>query len=288
MTFQRILTALVLIPVVVAAVLWAGIWVVTGIVALVILLCVDEFFSLAKSAGLPGHPRWTTVCALLLLGLQLMETRHRGMWLHSDFGLIFSPDHTPLPAESALILFVLGVALLGVAGRTPASELLPQFGADCAAMLLVALPLSLLVRLQGVVPFGPRLILFLLALLWTGDSLAYFAGRAFGRHKMAPDVSPGKSWEGAAANLLGSLAVGWLAARWITLPPAQLVAMAGLANVAGQLGDLCESAYKRSAGVKDSGSLLPGHGGMLDRVDSLIFAAPVVWYYFHIVLEGRP
>ena len=288
MTLQRVITALVLIPLVVAAVLWAGTWIVTGILAVVLMLCLNEFFSLAKAAGAGGHPRWTTFCALLLLGLQLMESQHRGLWVTSDFGFVYSPDHAPLPPEIALILFLLGAVCLGVAGRMPAKDLLPQLGSDCTATLLVALPLSYLVRLHGSAPWGAQLTLFLLVLLWVGDSLAYFAGRGFGRHKMAPDVSPGKTWEGAAANFVGSLAIGWASARWIPVAAVHLLAMAGLANIAGQLGDLAESAYKRSAGVKDSGALLPGHGGMLDRVDSLIFAAPVVWYYFHIVLEGRP
>ena len=128
------------------------------------------------------------------------------------------------------------------------------------------------------------MVLFLLVLLWAGDSLAYFTGRAIGRHKLAPELSPGKTWEGAIANLAGSLLVGVVAGRWIALPAVHLAAMAALANVAGQIGDLTESAYKRAAGAKDSGMLLPGHGGMLDRVDSLIFAAPVVWYYFRMLL----
>ena len=99
---------------------------------------------------------------------------------------------------------------------------------------------------------------------------------------MAPQLSPKKTWEGAAANLLGSLLVGVASARWLHFDAAQMVVMAGLANVAGQAGDLLESAYKRSAGVKDSGHAAAGHGGMLDRIDALILAAPVVWYYFRV------
>ena len=102
---------------------------------------------------------------------------------------------------------------------------------------------------------------------------------------MAPRLSPKKTWEGAAANLAGSLLIGFLAQRWLHFELSHLLAMAALGNVAGQLGDLLESAYKRAAVVKDSGSLLPGHGGVLDRVDSVIFAAPVVWYYFSVIVE---
>jgi phosphatidate cytidylyltransferase len=97
---------------------------------------------------------------------------------------------------------------------------------------------------------------------------------------MAPALSPKKTWEGAAANLCGSLLVAIFFARWMQVDTLSLLVIAGLANIAGQMGDLIESAYKRGAGVKDSSSLLPGHGGMLDRIDSLILAIPVVWIAF--------
>lgn len=131
------------------------------------------------------------------------------------------------------------------------------------------------------------MVLFTLVLVWVGDTLAYFIGRWFGRTRMASELSPKKTWEGAAANLLGSLLVGVSFARWLHFDAWHMVVMAGLANIGGQAGDLIESAYKRSAGVKDSGTLLPGHGGMLDRIDALILVAPVVWYYFELVLASR-
>ncbi|HKO03230.1 MAG TPA: phosphatidate cytidylyltransferase [Candidatus Acidoferrales bacterium] len=286
MTAVRVLTAALLIPLVVGAVLWADTWVIAGLLAAVVILCLHEFFRLGAAAGVGGDPRWTTVCALLLVGLQFLESSHRGVWMRSEIGLLYSPDRTPLPPEIALAVFLFGASALVLAGRAPLKEAIPRLGVNCAALLLVALPLSFLVRIHGMDSQGPRMVLFLLVLLWVGDTLAYFAGRSVGRHKMAPEVSPGKTWEGAAANLLGSVLVGVAGARWIALPPVHLAVMAGLANVAGQLGDLTESAYKRSAGVKDSGTLLPGHGGMLDRVDSLIFATPVVWYYFRILLPA--
>jgi len=288
MTGVRILTSMVLIPVVVAAVLFAGTPVFAGILAVIVALCLYEFFRLSAGIGVPGHPRWTTVCALLLVGLNALQITHRGIWTRGEFGVLYSPDAVPVPPESALILLLLGSAALVVMGQGSAKHALAQFGVDCAAMLLVAFPLGFLVLVHGSGALGPRMVLFLLVLLWAGDTMAYFTGRAIGRHKLASEISPGKTWEGAVANLAGSVVVGIVAAQWIALPVTQprvhLAAMAALANVAGQLGDLTESAYKRSAGAKDSGSLLPGHGGMLDRIDSLIFAAPVVWYYFHTLL----
>jgi phosphatidate cytidylyltransferase len=153
--------------------------------------------------------------------------------------------------------------------------------------LFVALPFSFVVRLHATDSDGRKLLLFVLVLVWVGDTLAYFVGRGVGRLPMAPKLSPKKTWEGAAANLLGALLVAVVFARWMTVQPGHLLMMAALGNVAGQMGDLLESAYKRSAGVKDSGMLLPGHGGILDRIDALILAAPVVWYYFELVVGRR-
>ena len=286
MTGTRVLTAAVLIPAVVAAVLWTDTWVIAALVAAVLVLCLHEFFRLSAAAGTSGDPRWTTVCALLLVGLQWMVSFYPGVWMRSEFGLLYSPDRTPVPPEIAFVVFVLGSAALAVTGRGPWKDAIARLGVDSAALLLIAFPLSFLVPLHAAHSLGPRMVVFLLALLWVGDSLAYFTGRAIGRHKMAPELSPGKTWEGAAANLVGSVLVAVVAARWIALPLIHLCTMAALANVAGQLGDLTESAYKRAAGAKDSGSLLPGHGGLLDRVDSLIFAAPVVWYYFRMLLPA--
>jgi phosphatidate cytidylyltransferase len=134
------------------------------------------------------------------------------------------------------------------------------------------------------------LLFFALALTWAGDSTAYYVGRQFGKHKLAPIVSPKKSWEGAIASAAGSVIFGLLylgkfmpqVAWW------NVVIMAVLANVAGQFGDLAESAMKRGAGVKDSGQLLPGHGGMLDRVDSALFAVPVVYVLYSAIYWVGP
>jgi phosphatidate cytidylyltransferase len=131
---------------------------------------------------------------------------------------------------------------------------------------------------------GSRLLLFTVVLVWVGDTAAYFVGRGIGRWKMAPQTSPSKTWEGAAANFLGALFVAAVFGYWGRIPPAHMLAMAALGSIAGQASDLFESAWKRNAGVKDSGTIIPGHGGMLDRIDALILAAPAVWYYFEWVV----
>jgi phosphatidate cytidylyltransferase len=127
----------------------------------------------------------------------------------------------------------------------------------------------------------PHWLLYALALSWIGDMAAFFAGSLFGRHKLAPRISPGKSWEGAIAGLAGSVLFGVLyTGRFLPqIDPLSAIALTAAAAAAGQLGDLCESAIKRGAGVKDSGAILPGHGGWLDRVDSSLFTIPIVYFW---------
>ena len=130
---------------------------------------------------------------------------------------------------------------------------------------------------------GRRLLLFALVITWAADTTAYFVGRAIGKHPLAPHISPKKTWEGSIASMFGSLLVAYAFSFWIRIPLPHLLIMAAIGNIAGQMGDLLESAYKRSAGVKDSGGLLPGHGGILDRIDALILCIPVIWYYLVLV-----
>lgn len=134
---------------------------------------------------------------------------------------------------------------------------------------------------------NPHWLLFAFLLCWAGDTAAFYVGKNFGRHKLAPTISPGKTREGALASLAGGLLAGWLYAHFlITSAPIGLVIMAALmGNLAGQMGDLLESAYKRWGGVKDSGSSLPGHGGWLDRIDSSLLSIPVVYVLVQYTLR---
>ncbi len=175
---------------------------------------------------------------------------------------------------------------------TKLEEALPSQAIAWMGALLLGLGLGFQLKLfllQGTVAkTGSRFILALYLITWLGDTAAYFIGSAFGKHRLAPKVSPKKSWEGAAGNLLGNLLGGviiklWACPQWTWV---DVVALSLLMGIAGQLGDLVESTWKRSAGVKDSnaGSVsIPGHGGLLDRVDSLLFAAPVLYAYAYFV-----
>jgi len=126
---------------------------------------------------------------------------------------------------------------------------------------------------------NPHWLLFAFLLCWAGDTAAYYVGKNFGRHKLAPKVSPGKTWEGAAGSVAGGVLAGAIYAHYLipAAPLAFVLLVAAIGNIAGQLGDLLESAYKRWGGVKDSGSSLPGHGGWLDRIDSSLLSVPVVY-----------
>jgi phosphatidate cytidylyltransferase len=152
---------------------------------------------------------------------------------------------------------------------------------DAAALLLGVVyvfgSLRCAVELRAINPYW---VFFALSLNWAGDIAAFYVGRLLGRHKLAPNVSPGKSWEGSIASTVASVVYAAFYFPWLLkmTPLAEALGMTVIANVAGQFGDLCESAIKRGAGVKDSGNLLPGHGGWLDRVDSSLFAVPVVYF----------
>jgi len=251
---KRVLTALVLLPLVIYVVLWSPAWAVLGVTALVAVLCYHEYLRIAAAYQAGSFGPLGYGAGLLVLALT--------------------------SSEGALAV-VIAAALIALSWALRADDL--RGGIVRAAFLVLGV-----VYVFGCWRFAPLLrqqspywLFYALVLNWIGDMGAYYVGRAFGRHKLAPVVSPGKSWEGSAASLAASLIFGFFFLRWAipAVSPADALALTAAANVAGQFGDLCESALKRGAGVKDSGSLLPGHGGMLDRVDSTLFTLPVVYLY---------
>jgi phosphatidate cytidylyltransferase len=283
MTWKRVATAVVLIPCVVGLVWWGSTAALAGGLALVILLALFEYFALGDAIGHRAYRFWTATCALGLVYVQWLAAiapsyeLAGGLTFHRMIGRVLGV----LPAvQDVFFIFLLGVGALTLWTRRPMVEALPAAGLSSSGLLLVALPLTYTIRLQAIGEDGRKLLMFVLVITWVGDSAAYFVGRAAGKHPLSPVLSPKKSWEGTIASILGALLVAMVFARFLMVPLPHLLAMAAVGNVAGQAGDLLESAYKRSAGVKDSGSLLPGHGGVLDRIDALILAIPVVWYYW--------
>ena len=294
MTWKRVATAAVLIPFAVGIVLWGSTAMVALAVALVTMLALFEYFALGEAIGHRAYRFWTATCALLILYLQWFMQWLSTVTRWSEYGDVGYPGRLVWllarmypPSEVAFFVFVLGVAAITLFTRRPLVETLPAAGISASGLLLVAFPLSYTIPLHALRTHGPLLLLFVLVMTWMGDTAAYFVGRSIGKHALAPHLSPKKTWEGTIASFVGSLAVALIFVRFMTVPLPHLLAMAAVGNVAGQAGDLLESAYKRSAGIKDSGSLLPGHGGVLDRIDALILAIPVVWYYWILVYAPR-
>jgi phosphatidate cytidylyltransferase len=261
---KRILTAIALMIPVVALVLWAPAWLFALGVLPFALLTLWEFLELAARAGaLPA--RWSAYAVALMV------------WLVAAL------------APQNLLAAILGGGLaLFIASFIRRPALMEVFWAAAAAifaLLYVVMPYALLFDLRAS-RSGPWVLLLTLVLVWTGDTAAYFGGRAWGRHKLTPAISPGKTVEGALASLFATVALGhFLYAHWFgeTL---HSILFPVILNVAAQIGDLAESALKRSVGVKDSSAILPGHGGMLDRVDALLFAIPAAWYYWSLLTRG--
>jgi phosphatidate cytidylyltransferase len=289
---KRILTAVVLIPIVLGLVLRAPIPVLALAAALVALLAVQELLKLSEAYGIRPL-RWPTYVFVGIFFLFLATNPGNDKPLLSTAIFIYSAGFAA--ALAPFVFLVIGMK------RAELSSAFPAALVSTLSFVYVALPLGFLVQLREQWS-GAFLLLYLLLLVWAGDIFAYFVGRALGRHFMSPRVSPKKTWEGALASLLASLGVGVLLYNYalpissallnahliekrdgyfaLEKPPLWPVLLLSAAiNVAAQLGDLVESLIKRGAGVKDSGSILPGHGGMLDRIDALLFAAPVLWYY---------
>lgn len=278
-TVTRILTAAILIPLVVAAIWWGPTWLIAIMAAAVSILALREFFAIAARMNLPSYSLWTSVVAAGIIAQQYYAARQASI---ATLGQLL--DRSPrINLEFVLFGALLGYAIIALGNRSLA-EVLPALSVSAAGLIFVVLPFSAVVRLHGIDVIGHQLLLFTVVLVWVGDTAAYFVGRSIGRWKLAPTISPNKTWEGAIANFLGALLVAAVFGYWDRIAPVHMLAMGAVGSIAGQIGDLFESAWKRSAGVKDSGTILPGHGGMLDRIDALILAAPAVWYYFEWVV----
>jgi phosphatidate cytidylyltransferase len=273
----RILTAAVLLPVVVVLVWWGPAGLLAAVAAFVAILALTEFFHLGERLGLRAFRLWTAVCAAFLFYAQYSLGGVRSHSLGAGLTIVGSSASRAIPVDAVLLIFLWGAAGCALASRRALREILPAISVSSAGLLFIALPFSYLVRINEIQVVGRQLVLFTLCFIWAGDILAYFVGRFFGRVAMAPAISPKKTWEGAVANCFASLLVAIAFAHWMQWDMARMLVIAGVGNIAGQMGDLVESAYKRGASVKDSSSLLPGHGGMLDRIDSLILASPAVW-----------
>jgi phosphatidate cytidylyltransferase len=289
---KRVATAVVLIPLVLLLVLKAPLYVLAIVAGAVALLAIAEFLKLATHYAVqPLGP-----ATYALVGLFFV------------FVTVISTHRTPL-VETTAMLYGLALAaacapfvfLLVAMRRANLASGYPSAAASVFAFAYIAIPMALLVSIRQQ-PAGAIWTIYTLLAVWAGDIFAYFVGKSLGRHRMSPEISPKKTWEGAVASIVASVIAGTL---WIQHAPGissallraglidrrdgmwgpeqpqlwPIILLSAVVNIAAQLGDLVESLIKRGAGVKDSGTILPGHGGMLDRIDAMLFAVPVVWAY---------
>jgi phosphatidate cytidylyltransferase len=281
---KRVLTAAVLVPVVLLMVFRAPLWLFALAVAATAMPALHEYLNLCKGYGIqPARFRSFVVAAFVLL-LAFVQPNPFDT-SHALWGLIL------------LFPLLFGVPIVF---RSDLRTALTSAAASAFGVLYTVASLALLISLRDS-PHYNILIVFILFTVWAGDIAAYYVGKNIGRHKLAPSVSPNKSWEGAIASVIASAAAGIVvfhfhdfigglfADGFVPLGTSSrfvenVIFVSICTNIAAQFGDLFESALKRGANVKDSGTILPGHGGILDRIDALLFAIPFVWYYADLFL----
>jgi phosphatidate cytidylyltransferase len=282
LALKRELAAAIAIPIVLAVLFWGPPIGFNLLVAAIALAALWEFYRLAEKTG---HPVSKTIgmaagAAVLLARAadnagEMVFSTSPNSFLLIRFVRVGNATSIRFVFGS-LLLFVALVAVAPLVARVPPALALAGAGSTIFGVLLIALPATSLCVLRL---YSPRAVLFLLGLVWVCDSCAYYGGSRWGKHKLAPVISPKKTWEGSIAGFFGATLFGAAAGIWWLMPelgPVRAAAAAALASTAGQVGDLVESMWKRGAGVKDSGTFLPGHGGFYDRIDSLLFAGPVV------------
>ena len=265
---SRIITALIVLPVLIASILIS--WLAPLFVALAVAamaLGLYEFWLLAKRRGLKPD---------VVVGF-------------AGAAALFTIFYFDRPAEvPVLLLLVLpGLTIAALAAAmlrgAPFENMIASTGATLLGVMYVALLGGHLVavRMGFQQQRAAHLLSFFFLVIMGSDTGAYYTGRAFGRYKLAPKISPGKTWEGAVGGMLASLLMAAVAHYWFfpELPLKLALPLAAVMNILGVLGDLTESALKRGAGAKDAAQILPGHGGLLDRLDSLLFNAPVLYYF---------
>lgn len=285
-TLTRILVAVIAIPIIVWLVYQGGWW-FTGFVEGLVLLGLYEYYAMARAKGFAPNTvvGFTTGALLPVLVYVVLQGEQSPL-------LLFT-----FPALALLaVLFTLCSELWRNTNAPLANTAITLFG-----VLYVAMGFTTFigVRMLFLAPWntaihdgwqanmwGFVLLLTMFVAVWVCDSAAYFVGRAFGKHKIAPHISPKKSWEGGIAGLVGAAAVFASAAVWLlpVLPIVHAIILGFLVGTVGQVGDFAESWLKRDAGVKDSSNLIPGHGGILDRFDSMLFVAPTVFLYISFFL----
>jgi phosphatidate cytidylyltransferase len=267
MRFAREITAFVALPAIIWIIGWAPEFVFNGTIALVAVLAMIEFLALGKAKG---YDVPVALCVAIMLVIM-------GAFVHPD-----------LSVELGMFTALLLIPGWYVVGRKSLEDSLPSSAVAVLATTYVGMLSGSLIRLHNDFPEGAKLVYFLLLVVWLGDTGAYYVGKRFGRHKLSPRISPKKTMEGLAGGVTASVAAAVIIhfTFFRTFPLHHAIIAGVILSIAGVIGDLTESMWKRSAAVKDSGTLLPGHGGVLDRFDSILFTAPILYCYWTLIVHG--
>lgn len=258
----RLVTGIVGVPLILAAAWWGGPWWI-GLLGIIVVLGLSEFIRLHPRLSLGARATMTVGALALAIAIARLQAPAAVVVIGLASVVLLAAVVTHLRAPIGVGAVVWGPWAIVLVG-----------------LIYLGLPGGALVRWRSEAPFAA--LVWLLATIWMNDIAAYFVGLAAGRHKLAPAISPGKSWEGGISGVLAATLTAALGAAALGLPMWAAVVFGVVTSITSQVGDLFESAMKRRAGVKDSGTLLPGHGGILDRFDGLLVAAPVAYLWMWV------
>jgi phosphatidate cytidylyltransferase len=267
MRFAREITAAIAAPIAIWIIGWSHEYVFNATMALIAVLALHEFLALGKAKGY-DVPRVLCIAIMLVI---------MASFILKD-----------LSVELGVFTALLVIPAWYVVARKNLEDSLPSSAIAVLATTYVGMLGGSLIRLRNDFPEGSKLVFFLLLVVWLGDSGAYYVGKTFGKHKLSPRISPKKTVEGLAGGIAASVitAVVIHLTFFKAFPLVHAIIAGVILSFAGVVGDLAESMWKRSAAVKDSGTLIPGHGGFLDRFDSILFTAPILYTYWALLVRG--
>ncbi len=264
MKYARELTTLVVAPFAIWIIGWSNDYVFDAAIALVASLALYEFLILGERKGFRVPKTLCIAVMLFIVAAFILE---------------------PISVEMGVFVALLVIPASYVFNSADLETALPASGVAVMATLYVGMLGGSLIRLRQNFTDGPRLIFFLLIVVWVGDAGAYYVGKSFGKRRLSPRISPKKTVEGLAGGIVSSVlvAAGIHFTFFRQFPLVHALIAGAVLSLAGVVGDLAESMWKRSAAVKDSGTLIPGHGGFLDRFDSIFFTAPMLYVYWFLI-----
>lgn len=267
MRFARELTAIVGLPFTIWVIGWADVRIYNVTLAVIAGLALYEFLSLGRKKGYEIPIPLCIVLMLFTIAAFVVEN---------------------LSVELGMFATLLVIPASYVFSRRSIEESLPSSAIAVLATMYIGMLGGSMIRLHNDFPVGPKLVFFLMAVVWAGDAGAYYVGKNLGRTKLSPLISPKKTVEGGVGGVVSSIIVAVIIhyTFFPEFPLVHAIIAGAILSMTGVIGDLAESMWKRSAAVKDSGTLIPGHGGFLDRFDSIFFTAPILYVYWTLIVNG--